>query len=402
MKHTAETSDSYPISPDVLSEARGLIVFWTIIVYMGAGVGQSLAELLPVPTLLFTVVIAVHTLLHWYSGIFAGMNSWSYFIIQGLLVSVSAFLLPDGYPIVFIGLFPVLMAQSFGIYHHKSKLCLVFAFYLALFFTTTVLLSGMHVFVSTLPMYILMSLVAIAIANLTLRQFHARMRMQVFLRELEQAHRKVEELTVANERQRIARDLHDTLAQGLAGLIMQLDAVDAHLTKDNPKRAHEIVRQSMTRARKALSEARNAIDDLRSLSSTSIDLSEALREEAKRFGQATGIDLSAKVDIPGDVSKLLVEHGRHIVREALTNIARHAEAKQARLTAVLRDRRLLLEIVDDGKGFDTDTVGKRNGHYGLIGIQERVRILGGTCAIESGAQGTSVRIELPDGKEESV
>lgn len=64
------------------------------------------------------------------------------------------------------------------------------------------------------------------------RQVNERQRMGYFLRELEQAHQKVEELTLSNERQRMARDLHDTLAQGLAGLIMQLEAVDAYLQRE--------------------------------------------------------------------------------------------------------------------------------------------------------------------------
>lgn len=72
--------------------------------------------------------------------------------------------------------------------------------------------------------------------------------MEYYVRELEAAQLKVEELTLANERHRIARDLHDTLAQGLAGLIMQLEAVDAHLQNENYTRSKEIIKQSMIRA----------------------------------------------------------------------------------------------------------------------------------------------------------
>jgi len=90
------------------------------------------------------------------------------------------------------------------------------------------------------------------------------------LAELESANRqlteyaaRVEDLTIAAERQRMARELHDTLSQGLAGLILQLEAADAHLAADRPERARGILEQSMEKARGTLKEARQVIDDLR-------------------------------------------------------------------------------------------------------------------------------------------
>ena len=397
----AEKSRLNSDMPEVLIVARGLIALWTFIVYIGAAAAQSFVEIVPIPMLLFTGVMAIHTFVHWNAHLFVRKLSWIYFILQGALLYTSAYLIPVGYPVVFIGLYPVLMAQSFGVFNQKAKFGVAAAVYFVLFCASMLLNSGVHLFVLLLPFYILLSVISLTVANLFAKQTYARMRMQVFLGELEQAHRKVEELTVANERQRIARDLHDTLAQGLAGLVMQLEAADAHLTKGNAKRAHEIIQQSMVRARQSLAEARETIDDLRSLSSAAVDLSEVLHEETKRFGQATGIPVSANINIAGDMPKLLVEHGRYIVRESLTNIARHAEATEVRLAAVQRNHMLLLEIIDNGKGFDPDIIGKKLGHYGLIGIQERTRILGGTFKLDSGPNGTAIRIELPLRKEES-
>ncbi|MBJ8194055.1 sensor histidine kinase, partial [Bacillus cereus] len=78
---------------------------------------------------------------------------------------------------------------------------------------------------------------------------------------------------------RMARDLHDTLAQGLAGLIMQLEAIDAHLTKGSTQRAQEIVQQSMSQVRRTLSDSRRAIDNLRSKTISEVDFAEAVEEE---------------------------------------------------------------------------------------------------------------------------
>ena len=102
------------------------------------------------------------------------------------------------------------------------------------------------------------------------RQADARVKAQELLAELEAANRRltesadqIEDLTLANERQRMARELHDTLAQGLAGLILQLEAADSHLASGHPDRAQAIVQQAMTRARETLAESRRAIDGLR-------------------------------------------------------------------------------------------------------------------------------------------
>ncbi|WP_283657893.1 sensor histidine kinase [Paenibacillus sp. RC343] len=247
-----------------------------------------------------------------------------------------------------------------------------------------------------ISMLILLTIIVAAYANLFYRQVNARIRTQNFLAELELAHQKVEELTLANERQRMARDLHDTLAQGLAGLIMQLEAIDAHLTKGSSQRAHEIVQQSMSQARKALADSRRAIDNLRSKSASEVDFADAVREEAQRFTMATGIRTALDIKIKSSVSRLLIEHGLHIISECLTNIAKHSHAKNVWINILDSQGIISIEVRDDGKGFNPDIIARQAGHYGLIGIHERVRLLGGTININSTVrEGTSIKVEAP-------
>ncbi|MCI3922164.1 sensor histidine kinase [Paenibacillus sp. TRM 82003] len=394
---------SMPIgSPSILHDARKLIIIWLTLVFVGTLL-QHYHEIDLVQNLPFAATMFLHALLHWHAAVITSKSRLIYISVQGILVYATAFFVQPASFVVLLGLLPILMAQSFGLYYRSWKFATVSSLYIFLFIVSTVKFSGVEGLHATATPFILMSLTAVGIADLTLRQYHARARMQVFLSELEQAHRKVEELTVANERQRIARDLHDTLAQGLVGLLMQLEAVEEHLSNGNTCRAQEIIKQSRSRARQTLSEARQAIDDLRSLSSVSIDLAEAIRKEIARFHQATGITVATAIDILGELPKLLLEHGGHIIRECLNNIARHAEAKQVQVNVTRRGDRLYLSISDDGKGFDLDTIGKKSGHYGIIGIQERVRILGGKLTIDSGQNGTRVEVQLPvpAGKEES-
>jgi NarL family two-component system sensor histidine kinase YdfH len=235
------------------------------------------------------------------------------------------------------------------------------------------------------------------------RQNRAREEAQRALRELDAAHRQlaeyaaqVEDLTLANERQRMARELHDTLAQGLAGLVLQLEAIDSHLSHGNPAKAQAITQQAMDRARSTLADVRRAIDDLRSDEMPEIDLETAVREEAGRFTAATGIPCELTIALPPSLPDGVRDNALRVVSEALTNIARHAQARHTAvsLRSIDHAHALDVEVRDDGAGFDPAQISA--GHYGLIGLRERARLIGGALSIESApGQGTTLRVCLP-------
>jgi NarL family two-component system sensor histidine kinase YdfH len=392
-----------------LDEPHGLLVsriptiIWVLLIYMATITMQTTAAPLLLQSLFFSGIIVLHIALHWFASIIITTRPWIYFVIQGMLVSVSVFLIPNGFPAALIGLFPVLIGQSIAIYFQLIKVLFVSLFLYTLFLLAFIFVNGLEGLVFFISILILNTTIVVAYATLFFRQVHARIRTQTFLRELELTHQQVEELTLANERQRMARDLHDTLAQGLAGLIMQLEAVDAHLCKGNSNRAHEIVHQSMDRARKSLAEARQAIDNLRSTSVFEFDFTEAVREEIQRFTNATSIQISLDMKIRVSLSRLIIEHGLYIISECLTNIARHSQAHQVWVTIRENADHLNMEIKDDGKGFHTSVIGKQSGHYGLLGIYERARLIGGKLTINSAIQeGTSIKIEVPLGKEDII
>lgn len=198
---------------------------------------------------------------------------------------------------------------------------------------------------------------------------------------------KIESLTLQNERQRMARELHDTLAQGVAGLVLQLEAVKAHLASNRNERASAIVEQSLTRARSTLAESRAAIDDLRAAST---DVSDSVREKLERFTQATGIPCELEISVNENQLALeITNHALNILNESLTNIARHAQATQVKVVFAIQDKNLQLEVRDNGKGFDVNK--NMSGHYGLVGMHERARLTGGMLSIKSNQSGTSVQ-----------
>lgn len=215
--------------------------------------------------------------------------------------------------------------------------------------------------------------------------------------ELETANRKlainatrIEELTLTTERQRMARDLHDTLAQGVAGLILQLEAVKAHIGADRTERAGEIVAQALSRARNTLSESRAAIDDLRQ---SPANLAEAVQSQTERFTQATGIPCRLNLVNETSVDREIGEHALHILSEGLANVTRHAQATEVWVDFLAKPGTLLVQVRDNGAGFNPAT-SEKIGHYGLIGMRERARLIGGTFSVESAPdRGTTIRLE---------
>jgi NarL family two-component system sensor histidine kinase YdfH len=242
----------------------------------------------------------------------------------------------------------------------------------------------------------------VLIVGYALQQTRAHTRTQKLLRELEQTHRqlaedavRIEELTRVAERQRMARELHDTLAQGLTGLVLQLEAVKAHLVGGREGRALEIVKQAMGRARSTLADARSAIDDLRTSAIPPTDLQRGLEEEARRFTAATGIPCTTRFSSLSPMSSACGEAILRSVAEGLLNVARHARARQVWLGVTEQHEQLAIEVRDDGKGFDPEAVAGQ-GHYGLLGLGERARSLGGQLVLRTGpGEGTTLCFLLP-------
>jgi len=205
---------------------------------------------------------------------------------------------------------------------------------------------------------------------------------------------QIESLTLQNERQRMARELHDTLAQGVAGLVLQLEAVKAHLASNGVDRASAIVDQALTRARSTLGESRAVIDDLRTAPA---NLAESVREKVDRFTQATGIPYELDMSIrDNQCSTETADHALGVLSEALVNVTRHAQATRVNVKFHVHKDQLELEVRDNGKGFDLNQE-TQTGHYGLLGMRERARLTRGAWTIESNAQrGTTIHFVVPN------
>ena len=201
---------------------------------------------------------------------------------------------------------------------------------------------------------------------------------------------RIESLTLQNERQRMARELHDTLAQGVAGHVLQLEAIKAHLAADRTERAAAVVETAIVRARNTLAESRAAIDDLRAIPT---DVKDAAHQKVERFKQSAGIPCEVEISVnENQLPAETTDHALSILGEALANILRHARASQVRVKFYIQRQTLELEVCDNGIGFDVTH--NTSGHYGLVGMHERARLTGGTLTIESNADGTCVQFTV--------
>jgi len=199
-----------------------------------------------------------------------------------------------------------------------------------------------------------------------------------------------------NERERIARELHDTLLQSVQGLTLLFDRVMAQMPVHDPNR--EMLGRALDRADEVLVEGRNRVGDLRFERETPQSLADAIKEAATEILRESSI--SFRLEAVGSMRLLnsaLREEAYRIGREALLNASRHAGASQVEVTLVYERTCFRMIIHDNGSGIPTDVLeGGRSGHYGLSGMRERAHHIGGElCIGNRNGNGTEVRLSLP-------
>jgi len=204
------------------------------------------------------------------------------------------------------------------------------------------------------------------------------------------------EAGVLDERQRMAGEIHDTIAQGLIGIVTQLEA--AEQARDRPEAWQRHVRNAIGLARESLSEARRSVEGARPGHLETARLPDALAEVARQWSELNGVPV--EVITTGDAQPLHAEVEVALLRtaqEALANVAKHANATRAGLTLSYMGDVVTLDVRDDGVGFTVPAGSEARGTgFGLSAMRQRVNRVAGTLAIESepGA-GTAVSARVP-------
>ena len=206
-------------------------------------------------------------------------------------------------------------------------------------------------------------------------------------------HEELRQLAVLQERERIAQDLHDGSIQSLYAVSLALEDT-AELLESEPRQAVDRIDHAIESIHGTIQEIREFIMGLDPDARTAVDLLAGLTALADEFERSTliEVELASDPDVPLDPDETL--QLIQLTREAMSNVARHADASKVLVNVEDRRERLRLSIIDDGRGFDTDTE-QRPGHHGLTNMHARAESLGGSLAIESDDDGTRVVFEMP-------
>jgi signal transduction histidine kinase len=202
---------------------------------------------------------------------------------------------------------------------------------------------------------------------------------------------------VLQERARLAREVHDTLAQGFVGIAQQLDVVEITMPAE-AEAARSALGLARSMARHSLTEARRSLMDLRAAALEDQDLAIALQSAAHRWAANSHVSLS--VDVRGDTSRVPEEVAHHVFRiaqEAVANAVNHATPAHVDVRLKIEPRQLQLDVEDDGSGFEPQTVfAAEGGSFGLIGMRERAERIDGALLVDSHpGKGTRVEVKVP-------
>jgi len=207
-------------------------------------------------------------------------------------------------------------------------------------------------------------------------------------------YQETREMAVLEERNRMAREIHDTLAQGFTGIVLQLEAAEQVLDED-VARAQEHLDHARKLARESLNEARRSVWALRPQALEQLPLVETLSQEIERFTQDSEVKANFTTSGKRRILSTDVENALlRICQESLANVRKHAQASHVEVNLVFEGETVRLRIHDNGIGFDPKV--RSEGAFGLIDMTERARLLGGALVVQSeSGKGTLIQVTMP-------
>lgn len=206
-------------------------------------------------------------------------------------------------------------------------------------------------------------------------------------------------LTILNiqeeDRQRIARDLHDTSLQNLAHLVHKIELSSMYIDVDPVKAKLELALISKS-LKSVIDEIRNTIFDLRPMSFDDLGLKPAFEEMIEKINEANIFQIEADIDNVSCENDLILATIFRVVQECFINIKKHSKADKIIFSCKKKDNLCIIDIEDNGAGFTKEEIeDKKNKHFGISVMEERVNLLGGQISIDSEKEkGTHIHIEI--------
>lgn len=340
----------------------------------------------PVLAALSAILVAAHLGLYWLNlRQFHHPRWWVfYYSAQTVLIVVIANLPYSGeanlFGISFLGSATIaITGEVLGLWGNTRRAFFLGLFYLSILlgiFSTKVEPDLILPFLTQLLIIGGFTVILMVVFNLQIKE---RQKAEELAETLESANAKLatyaarnESLTLQAERERMARELHDTLAQGVAGLILQLEALKDHQQQNRYPQAQSVLEQAIARARSTLGESRAAIENLRN---DKVDFKGVVEALVAQFKSVSEVDcqLTLQLNENSPIPQNIQHHAQRVLHEALANINKHAGLAQAQINIEQNQSTLSLHITDDGTGFDTNQP-YAQGCFGLQGLAERARL----------------------------
>ena len=344
----------------------------------------------------FSIVIALHMVMYLFREQIFKERLWIYFLVQGVIIFALSIIIKENYQAAYLGLFPLIISQCIHLLKDMTKVLYTTIFYYCIYGFTVIIYNGYNDLLPSISLLILISSAISAYGYLYTRQVRAHEKTQTLFLELEEAYDKMEEMARDSERQKLARDIHDTLSQGLSGVLMKLEALEVNLDKGNIEKSMTITKDTIVHVRDTLGDSREIIRDLRVQQKELQELSFALEKEIDQFKRDTKTELIINHHGNVQVTNMMYKNISYIVREALANIKKHAKATKVVINSSLEKEKVIIRIEDNGIGFDYLHFNRIYGHYGILGMQERAKAIKGKLLIESRFRsGTCITLIVP-------
>lgn len=281
----------------------------------------------------------------------------------------------------------IFLAFFIGNIRHKVGFFIVYGIHIGTTILTVTygLIVHSELYMQQLP-FIALSILGVILLPFNTYNRHKREKLEW---QLEDANKRIAHLKVIEERERIARDLHDTLGQKLSLIGLKSDLA-GRLVEQDPRKAHKEIQDIQQTARIALKEVRELVSNMRG---------NKLSEEIIRVQQilkAAGIDFVLYGETALEEFPLLVENVLSMcLKEAVTNVVKHSEATRCTVLIKKNAKEVLLQVQDDGIGFKTDQQNGLRESHGLTGMRERLEFVNGRLDIEEREE-TTVNIRVPN------
>lgn len=376
---------------------RWPMIFWSLMMYFLSFYLRTEQNTLGnVNSAMFFTLFFIQALVNFNNIKFINFNKSIYILLQIVIIIGAGMLISPGEIILYLSMLPVLSVQIMSLFDIRLKtLLLLLAPAQIIVIVIQVINSGLFLALMAAEASLFLNVVFFYAWQFYHRQVSQMVKTEHILQELQITYTEVKEISQQNERNRIGRDLHDTLMQGLAGVTMQLEGIKALLANGKIDRVMTEIDKTIDLSRTSLVDARTTVYEMRQTKTKDIDLYNRLDKLTKVFYENYGLSVNIKVGANMTLPQEPLDEILRIISEALTNVVKHSKTDVA-IVKISLDDFLNIDIIDYGVGFNVRAGESKKNHFGLNSIYERVEKLKGKVHIDSHvSEGTRIQVKIP-------